>query len=39
MRQIPVMMIVALTVGILSAAQEPSINEVEQQFRQLRAIL
>ena len=26
---------VVLTAGLLSAAQEPSINEVEQQFRQL----
>ena len=35
MRHIPVMMIAVLTAGILSAAQEPSIKEVEQQFRQL----
>jgi hypothetical protein len=29
------MMIAVLTAGLLSAAQEPSIREVEQQFRQL----
>ena len=35
MRQIPVMMITALTVGILSAAQEPGISEAAQQSRTL----
>ncbi len=35
MRHIPVMMLFTLVAGLLSAAQEPSIHEVERQFREL----